>query len=318
VTGRVLLCVAALAAGVGAAHAGGFWERVAVDPEAARVTQEFEAAMALGDDYALRLAHGGVPQPGMLLERAVKAYEEAARLVPTAPEPHYRAAELLYKYRLFVGRGPINPRTARKAIEHWKRFEELSPLDPRIPDMLFRRALAYTKLATEDSLHAALADYQSLLERRDVLSMHPGSAAITLSNMAETMMMVGRLDDAIPAYIRAVEAQADALYAYGLAVALDRDGQGEKARQIMADFAASDRLRRLTSDGVFFVPEGEIHYYLALGHESLGEHDRAIEHYERFLASGAHPRYQDRARENLARLRALSADGPRPARGARR
>ena len=60
---------------------------------------------------------------------------------------------------------------------------------------------------------------------------------------------------------------------------------------------------------VFFVPRGEVFYYLAMLNESIGNLDKAIRHYERFIASGAHKQFHARARENIAALKKLRASG---------
>ena len=62
-------------------------------------------------------------------------------------------------------------------------------------------------------------------------------------------------------------------------------------------------LNSLTRDGVFFVPAGEVNYYHALAYEARGQLGKAIIYYQKFVNSGAHPKFQKRARENLQRLR---------------
>jgi tetratricopeptide (TPR) repeat protein len=205
-----------------------------------------------------------------------------------------------------------------RALEHWNRFENELPLDSRLLDVLNHRALTYTKLSDPDSLQRAVHDYDRILAMVDGRSYDPGAMATWISNKAEILMMLGRLDDAIETYFRSLEYQDRALYGYGLAVALDRDGQGVKAREVMRGFAHADRLRDLTESTVFFVPKGEIHYYFGLGHEALGHADKAIEHYERFVASGAHPQFHDRARENIRALERERSDGGGDARDSAR
>jgi hypothetical protein len=52
----------------------------------------------------------------------------------------------------------------------------------------------------------------------------------------------------------------------------------------------------------FFVPEGEKHYYFALSDEAFGFDEEAIDNWKRFIASGAHPQYQPRAKAHLEAL----------------
>ena len=130
-------------------------------------------------------------------------------------------------------------------------------------------------------------------------------------------MMLGDLDRAIESYSQAIDlvGVAETWYSYGLSVALDRDGQGRKAREIMRQAVLRDGSSRsrfmdsITSphSSVFFVPAGERYFYLALGYESVGESKEAISFYKRFIASGAHPRFQDIARQHIARLSGKSS-----------
>jgi hypothetical protein len=126
-------------------------------------------------------------------------------------------------------------------------------------------------------------------------------------------MMLGELDAAIEDYGLAQEYGSRSWLGYGLAVALDRDGQAAKARQIMRANVLSDKnMSRLSSNGTFFVPAGEKNYYLALGYEVLGDYRRALYHYQAFIDSGAHPRFHARARQHIRRLEPKARRQPRP------
>ena len=54
---------------------------------------------------------------------------------------------------------------------------------------------------------------------------------------------------------------------------------------------------------VFFVPAGESAYYFALASEAAGNHGVALSLWIRYIASGAHPEFQARAREHIEALR---------------
>jgi tetratricopeptide (TPR) repeat protein len=285
---------------------------------------EYRRQMALGDGHAIKAAEvaeqrlssqAGQPRDyRALVKRAVTAYERAAELMPDAAEPHYRAAEVLYQHILEGAQNTPVVRdrdSANQALAHWRAFEERATLDPRATLILFRRALLHTKMADEANWKLAIADYETLLARTDLNALDPGNAATWLANLAETYMMVGRLGDAIDTYQRALDFANQPLYGYGLAVAYDRDDQGALAREIMLSYAQGDRLRSLSDDGIFFVPEGERHYYLALGAEALGDLELARQHYQRFIDSGAHPGFQARAHQHLSRLKARPGRGPR-------
>jgi cytochrome c-type biogenesis protein CcmH/NrfG len=136
--------------------------------------------------------------------------------------------------------------------------------------------------------------------------------------MAETYMMLGRLDDAIASYGQAVAAGAARVSTvYGLAVALDRDGSGEQAlRQIQGQGA--EGMEAFTKEcvrrTVFFVPSGESAYYFALAHEAAGNYGVALTLWTRYIQSGAHPEFQGRAREHIRALhdKHVHAEPPPP------
>jgi tetratricopeptide (TPR) repeat protein len=287
---------------------------------------EYQLQMARGDQRAvqameargMRPVQGPDKDSGELALEAVAAYELAAAARPDAAEPHYRAAEVLSS--LFLGLPSTSleavlpdRKVAERALAHWQAFAERAPLDPRVTATLFDRALVRTRLATEPDFQQAISCYEALVERSDLRSLPAEQVATWLANLAETYMMAGRLADSIETYQRALEYRADFTYGYGLAVALDRDRQTALAREVMLSYAATDRMRELRRGSVFFVPEGEIDYYLALGHEALEDFDQAAIHYRQFIASGAHPRYQARAAENLRRVEQAMARGSRRA-----
>jgi tetratricopeptide (TPR) repeat protein len=193
---------------------------------------------------------------------------------------------------------------AEELLVAWDEFEKRAPLDPRIThEMLFSRAILHTKLSTLDHYAAAAREYEKILDRGD---QHSDIAATT-GNLAETYMMMGRLDDAIDMYRRAVTENHDPGPAYGLAVALDRNDQGQQARELILDLGAANKAlfdSEVKSLRWFFTPPGEQYYYRALIEESFGDIGEAIADYRNFIASGAHPQFQGRAREHIADLQA--------------
>jgi tetratricopeptide (TPR) repeat protein len=290
------------------AAAGGFWQE-ALGP--ARGDSNVAVAMRAADAYAEQAATHSMRNPRRaqrLARDAVESYERAIAIDPEQPEPHYRAAEVLYAHFIRNDNAP-DPELAGRAIDHWRRFETLDPLDPRVPDLLIRRSLTHTKITDRENLEHALEDYRRLSRLIDGRSSSAEGMATRLSNKAEILMMLGRMTDSIELYARSLGYQDRPLYGYGLAVALDRDGQGVKAREVMRAYASSDELRDLTRPDVFFVPDGELDYYLGLGHDALGNPEQAMRHFERFLDSGAHPQFHERAREHLAQLRRALGGG---------
>jgi len=66
-------------------------------------------------------------------------------------------------------------------------------------------------------------------------------------------------------------------------------------------------MSRLTADSVFFIPEGDIHYYYALGYLGKGDGAAAKREWESFLVKLSDNQWAFRAREHLAQLGAAPA-----------
>ncbi len=290
------------------ARASGFWERPDADPDAEVARVNYEREMEIGNEYAIQAANRGASSLGLgkLVMHAFRAYENASLARPDAAEPHYLAGLVLYSFfSCGASANPIcrsgnqDPSIAERIATHWTAFEKLAPRDPRIDaSFLFERALAHTNVATREHLVAAIDDYLASLRRTDLVRANISNA---YGNLAENYMMVGRLEEALATYPEAIRLRPSTTTLYGYAVALDRDEQGAKAREIIASLGTSafEEFRRSVESGeAFYVPLGEVFYYFALAEESLGLSDRALIDWERFLASGAHPEFAARARAN--------------------
>jgi len=318
---RTLCTLAVVAALVTPARADDLWRELARAPEAEVAAREYDRAMLDGDtNLDLAVAESVVPQRRKkYLERALAAYEQAARARPEVAEPHFRAAAALLAFyvecepdqsaalcpRQFGARPALPPATVTdRLIRHWDAFEAKAPRDPRlVDDILFERAILHTKLATPEHLARARDDYMKILAWRYTTDRD----ANVLGNLAETEMMLGHLDEAIIAYRRTLEVDQSISHYFGLAVALDRDEQGQLARAILRTYGVegvAQLEKQIMLNVVFYVPDGEAYYYLALGSEAVGLADEAIRFYDLFLASGAHPQYAPRARANRAALAA--------------
>jgi tetratricopeptide (TPR) repeat protein len=285
---------------VGPARADDFWAELAPAPDEARYQTAMDAADELALAAAAQASSDGSHARTLAL-KAAAAYEEAAAARPGASEPHYRAGLVLYYY--FAAAQPdhraIEQPTLR-AIEHWKQFEALAPRDPRLADMYFMRSLAYTQLGGDDNYRLGIADYDSELAIVD--GGNDGVDTI-VANQAELYMALGEIEDALAGYRRAYELNNNGLFTYGLAVALDRDGQGVKARELLANTARSAGFDPLDKPGVFFIPEGDEFYYRALCQEVLGKYESAANYYQRFLDAQPGSPWVGRARENLAAVK---------------
>ncbi len=264
----------------------------------------YDEAMRAGDLHTTVAVRDRRGRLSGRVARAIRAYETAASLRPEAPEPHYRLAQLYYSFYIArIDRRVPDAGKTQKALKHWQHFERLAPRDPRLPDVLFQKSLALTKQANAQGFREAVAVYTQLLSISSPDSLDPNTISIYLGNNAELHMMLGDLDQSIELYQQALAYGNRSWLGYGLAVALDRDGQGTKARQIMQTNLYNDtNMRRLSQDGTFFVPEGEKNYYLALGYDVLGDTARAVRYYRAFIKSGAHPRFHARAALHLRRL----------------
>jgi tetratricopeptide (TPR) repeat protein len=162
---------------------------------------------------------------------------------------------------------------------------------------------------------AALIEYNRALRliesERTTESFDDYGRAVLLANSAETLMALGKLDDSIARY-RQAEAAANPgkieweLAEWGLGVALDRDGQLEKAREAIQRALDYDpTMVHLSDENVFFEPTGDKRYYEALGHEIAGDSEEAIEAWHAFLVEAPGSTYARRARMHLADLKRI-------------
>lgn len=218
-------------------------------------------------------------------------------------------------------RAPAGEAT-KSAITEYEKARRLAP----------DGALGESIAANLGILESKLGDFpRALVEYDRAIALHAGGrlggsddegAATLHGNSAETLMALGRLDEAIGRYRAAVDmaggsARDRALGLFGLAVALDRDEQLEKSREAIRQALALEQqlgmgpLHLLEDRGVFFMPRGEEHYYAALGQLALGHDDVAAASLRRFLEEVPGSRYAARARARLAELAASFGDARR-------
>ena len=142
----------------------------------------------------------------------------------------------------------------------------------------------------------------------------------TYSNYAEVLMAAGRLSDAQARYRDAISAANElgvgdrrerthelAMAYYGLAVALDRDEQPAAARETMLRALAHDptasvlKMAAAPGGDFFFVPDGDVLYYLGLAAEVEGRDGDAQEAFRDFLERSPRGRWTRAAEAHLAR-----------------
>ncbi len=238
----------------------------------------------------------------VLTSLATDAYLKAVESDPTQGDPHYRIAALTHAY-LTYHNNSSPAHLLRREIEHYNLFEKKSPLDSRLESVWFRRAIARTKLGGKASLSAGVDDYDHHLATIDVSSsLRQRTAALTHGNRAELLMMLGRLPEAIAGYEQALAFNDSSSTGYGLAVALDRDGQNTRARQVAGLYARGDVGNSLLQPNIFFVPSGEVYYYIAIRAEGLGSSRMAVIAYRKFLELVPNSMYADKARANIRML----------------
>ncbi|HUS28273.1 MAG TPA: hypothetical protein VMZ53_07185 [Kofleriaceae bacterium] len=294
-------------------------------PDAAQ--DKYDSEMKDGDEHTLLAnTRGSAPKEVRhQLQLAITSYKAAAAAKPTEGEPYFRLGRLVYSFYFECAdsnqiqailrpptcpdpRAPFDKNHAEEVIGYWNEFEKRAPLDPRLTvgafgesEILFRRAILHTKLATKAHLEAAAGDYERILARADDTS----AAENVVGNLAETYMMVGRLEEAIETYRQALRGASDTSTWYGFAVALDRDERGRQALEVIQSLGQEQREafhRKVILGDTFFVPEGEKYYYFALSDEAFGFDDEAIDGWKRFIDSGAHPQFQPRAKAHLDAL----------------
>lgn len=315
---KALLIVAMLAS---AAHAD-VWQHAIEGTQAQDV---YEASLAEGDAFATRANAKGLTALAVtkLVEQAIDQYMEAAKARPTEGEPYYRIANVLESFftdcsaftirgvnmpPTCLGNGRVDLKRAEQTVNAWDEFEKRAALDPRLADSLFSRAILRTKLIKQAKdpkplLEGALSDYRALLDRADGLTISPPEQV--WGNLAETYMMLGKMEEAIEAYHIALRLGGDSSTAYGLAVALDRDGSPAEALEVIrsqSEQAFISYRSRYARGEIFYVPDGEEFYYLALVYEAWDRAPQAIEFWKQFIRSGAHPQFQSRAKQHLDAL----------------
>ena len=285
----------------------------------------YESELATGDELAAQATAQAASREVIrtLVQHAVMSYRNAAAAEPQQAEPYYRIGRLLYSFYFECPTGGLGPSPlcisdpsyfdrahAQEIVDAWMTFEHLAPLDPRLGmvrgdalssdfDLLFHRAVLHTRLADRPDLEAATRDYEEILARADVPDEN------VLGNLAETYMMLDRLDEAIDTYRQALRSALATETVYGLAVALDRDERGGQARDLIlsqGEQAVTEFERRVRTGLTFFVPAGEEYYYYALIYEAFDMTDSAIEYWQKYIQSGAHPEFQPRAKAHLEPL----------------
>jgi tetratricopeptide (TPR) repeat protein len=262
----------------------------------------------------------GTSATDTLARHALAAYDRALELIAD-PDVYYRA---------FVATTYMSDASLerwRLVVRYFDGLRASAPRDPRETFMLPELCTALSKLGGAGGADAdayfnrGVAEYDVFRQRVDDTDPRYANMLSTYStNAAELLMALGpdRLDEAITYYETGIQYDSyESLGYYGAAVAYDRDGQWGKARELLlkalerdpvgrpdADKRGVHTMGRLSDQGVYFVPEGDVEYYYALGYHVQGYRQEALRHYKRFLAEVPQTRFAARAKEHIAELEA--------------
>jgi tetratricopeptide (TPR) repeat protein len=274
-----------------------------------------------GRGRALRaLAHQAFRRRA-LLDAALARIDRALALAPDDGDALYARARVLAQWEQ---PGPVwTCSSQRRDPEAIAAFEALQIRHPELAPatVAFELAVALTR-------SQRFADAAQAYERAAALALDGENGATVRSNLAEMTMLAGDLQGAVDHYERALRSSnggRDYLLAlWGLSVALDRLGEHTAAIQHAqkALHAEGWTAQALRSDGVFFEPPHELHYYEGLAHEALADHDptartrelrAASVSYRAFLAgAGDHSTFTQAAETALSRVQsALTAASKR-------
>jgi tetratricopeptide (TPR) repeat protein len=244
-----------------------------------------------------------------LAEQAQGLCEQAVREHPKEAAPHIVLA------RVLTTADPQHPELCR--VKHCERavaeLREARKLDNNGAEAQRIAAELGLVLSRLGAYEEALAEYDRAIklvdpERRPSVFDDYGRSVL-YGNSAETLMALGRLDDAIARYRRAESLSSPGeteweLAQWGLAVALDRDQQIEKARESVQRALDFDpTMSHLSEEFVFFEPAGDKHYYEALGHQVAGDYELALASWRAFIADSPTSPYLPRARAHIAELK---------------
>jgi tetratricopeptide (TPR) repeat protein len=157
-------------------------------------------------------------------------------------------------------------------------------------------------LMADGQLAAAEACYRDAVAAASVARL-PKLANVATFNFANLETLEAqRLDDPRG------RAQDLTLAYLGLAVALDRDGRTHAAREMMQRALALDSTTSvlavavLPNSDLFFVPTGDVYYYVGLARSVAGRREEAADAFQEFLVHQPASRWAARARAHLTEL----------------
>ncbi len=242
-----------------------FWRRVR-DPDAFRCAELTERGIGF-----LRQSRASQHQSDLRAAYTRSALLRLSRAAVLCPND----ADVLYWQGVALSQLIQNQQSPEltQAIGCFERVHRLDP-DYAPSAVLFELGLLYSRV---DRPADSITAYEQSIARAP-LEHQTGT---TYSNLAETRMQSGDLMGAVRDYERAIQINAgrlssrqtelDALPLFGLAVALDRLGETEGALHQATRAIHVGGIHVLRSNGVFYEPESEIHYYEAIAHQAVAD-----------------------------------------------
>ena len=280
----------ALAGAANAAPAAGadFWDDAARSPQA-------QADRARGEAEALARP-ATTDATGAAADAARLARAEARLRGLVAARPGDLAAALaLAETQLIADRPADAAATLARVLPRALTPGASGALDPATDGARawFELAVAFSKLGR----------YADATDAYTAIVAGGRADATVYANLAEVLMAAGRLPEAEARYrdaiavadeeptgLRRARSQDLALAYYGLAVALDRDGASRASREIMGRALAEDpgssmlKVATVPGSDLFFLPEGDVFYYVGLAAEVEGRTTDAEAAFREFLA----------------------------------
>jgi tetratricopeptide (TPR) repeat protein len=323
--GGAIMVVAAASTAAAQDDERGFWRSVREPGHARAMHLARQGSYLLGEWGSRRKENVGGPfELHAILEGAIERLALAHRLAPTDPMMVYLHAEAVSMWEQ-----PGQHAGARMDDEALELFLELRALDPN-----FNPSNVAANIA---DIHTRAHRFaEAAAEYRRAIGFAIAPDPLPWSNLGEVTMLAGDLEAAVRYYERAMAIAeeirrgaalplselAAALPLFGLSVALDRLGEHQRALEVAEDAtdATSEGMAILRSNGVYFEPAYEIHYYEGLAHRAQAQSESdprtrqsawaaSQESFRRFLAEGG-----TASRWASLAERHAEAEAPRPGR----
>lgn len=181
----------------------------------------------------------------------------------------------------------------------WSRVWKLDPHHWASADIAFALGVLYAK---KGEYRKSVTVYR----RGMPAAVDLAGRGIMASNCAESLMTLRNLKGAVRLYYRSLHLRPrrNAAAWWGLMVAYDRLGRTLPSQRAARQALTLDPyLQGLRGKDVFFVPPGDVHYYLALVADLQGRPRAALRRFARYLRAQPRSPWRWRVREHQRRLK---------------